>query len=259
MNQEDEPPPVLPSDPRLRNLALATTDARSSRLVRLLQDELRLATTPTVPDPFPSLPPELLLGGDVVLAYQACDHVPISLTRAGMCRHLVFTGATGSGKTTNLHHFLLQANQIARPWILDLKGDTERLAAEHPGILIIDEHAPLTLLRCPSYLSPALHASLFLNALATSMWGGETTKALLTQALAATYATTSSPSFADLDRTIRGLARKGDTYKTHDAIDGLAHRLGELRTYYPASWDRRDGLGVEDLIPYGIYVPAPHL
>lgn len=247
-------------DHRVAVLLAGITPGRNHRITAQLTDELnqiiQAATEQQAAVPFPILPADLLGLGQFAIAYQAVDQAPITITTEELTRHTLITGASGSGKTNLLVHLLLQIGYRVRLWMLDLKDDLRWLAAHHPGMVVITPATRLNLLAVPSYLTVGQHISILVDTFADSLWGGEATRQVLTEALAITYANHGAPSLVDLRHTIDGLSKKGDTYHRRDAVNGASQRLQRLQGQYPGIATCHRGITIEDLVPLSVYLPV---
>ena len=247
-------------DHRVGLLLAGITPERNHRITAHLTDELQqiiqAATEQQAAVPFPLLPPELLGMGQFAIAYQAVDQTPITITTEELTRHTLITGASGSGKTNLLLHLLLHIGYRVRLWMLDLKDDLRWLAAQHPGMVVITPATRLNLLAVPSYLTVGQHISILVDTFADTLWGGEATRQVLTEALTQTYTNHNAPSLVDLRHTIDGLSKKGDTYHRRDAVNGASQRLQRLQGQYPGIATCHRGLTIEDLIPLSVYLPV---
>lgn len=209
--------------------------------------------------PFPLAPPSVTTTGPYLLAYQALDGMPVRVSADELAMHTLITGRTGGGKTALLTHLLLSVLGSVRPWILDLKDDTRFLAARHPGMLILERDTPFVPLKVPAYLSRAQHTSIFINTFAGALYGAESTKQVLTEALQHAYADHASPSLSDLKDAVTQLAKTNDTYARRDALRSTRQRLERLEEQYPGIARSRHGLGADTFCAHSLYFGPPLL
>jgi hypothetical protein len=182
-------------------------------------------------NPFWPAPPGTFAPQGMVLAVQARDGQPITLTPL---RSIVIYGSSGMGKTVAKQHVILGAPRLGlRVISLDPKNDDQWIALRDPSWLIFHEQFPWAPLQRVPYLS--LHEQIALNnkMYTAAFFGGEHQRQVFNEAQHLVYERYATPSFRNLYDTILGLARKGETYHRIEAIRGAAARILRVIEQYP--------------------------
>lgn len=183
--------------------------------------------------PFITAPPSFLhLGGDEVLRQFAND-APLTFTAPETARGLLVVGGSGSGKTALV--LQLCDASLARgqnQWIIEAKGDAPALAVRHPSVLVFSADSPVDIIARPPYLTIPEHIALIVESLARTMYGGQTFKAVLHEALTRTF-THDWPTLQQVITTLDAMPRKGDSYDRINAIRNATLRLRRLIERYP--------------------------
>ncbi len=246
-------------DPQLPRLLASINVERpaplDARLWEAVKERVSAYLQGLTTDPF--LPaPASRFAGDLLLCEQKCGAIRILIGIIKLAEHLIIVGRSGSGKTTFLHHLLLQLLRARiRLAILDLKDDSRYLLQLHPFIVFYP-HLPFNPLQVPSYLAKDDVISLFITCFTKAFYGGQWTLQVLNEALHLAYSRYDNPCPADLKRVVDGLCTKSDTYSRRDAIRGVSLRLERLRTEFPGCFSNRVGVSWQTIIDHSWYLPA---
>lgn len=183
--------------------------------------------------PFVVAPDSALNIGVPAVLRQFANNAPVSFTPAEQARGLLVVGSAGSGKTDLLLQFADTGLASGhKEWIIDVKGDAPVLAKRHPSLLVFTSDAPVDLIARPPYLSNAEHIALIVESLARTMYGGQTFKAVLHEALTRAFTQNDRPTLQHVLTTLDAMPRKGDTYDRINAIRNATLRLRRLIERY---------------------------
>lgn len=194
-----------------------------------------------------------VLTGPYVLGTDIASGVAVRAQPSHLARTTIISGATGTGKTTLLHHIVEQAlREGVKVWTIDAKDDSQQLAVSNERTLVIDAHSPLNLLQRPSFLSKSEHQAIFSNLFARAFFGGEHLKQVVTRAF---EQLDDHGTFEDLAANIERGVTKNATYAERDAIRGALQRAHRVKQLYPGLYQTKHGARIEDLCEHPFCFP----
>lgn len=225
------------------------------KVLKTLEAQLKPFMDYHAVNPFPISRTEPPGRGRFILGRQKGNNAPITAGWDELSMHFLVDGATGWGKSTFLHHLLLQAQDRSIPLLFfDPKLDARYLAIRDRHCLVIHKHAPFNLLQVPAFLDRDEFISIFVTLIAKSMWGGENLKAVLRKGLKEVFSQHDQPCIRDLMQAIKKQESKKNSYQENNAIHGMNERLQNLITYWPGLSTTRYGITYEELFQRSIYI-----